>query len=380
VSTTGFFEVHDQQNIIKTKIVTDYFAAWSSFMLARLTRHSDRLAYIDLFAGPGRFEDGQPSTPLWILESAIKNPKLCTRLITMFNDKNQEFARQLETEIQALPGIGHLAHQPKVSNIAVGAELVGLLRNLKMVPTLFFIDPWGYKGLSLDLIGTAIKSWGCDCIFFFNYNRINPGLNNPFVAERMNDLFGPGRADALRAKVAGRSADERQTLIIDELTEALGEVGGKYVLPFEFESKTGERPSHYIVFVSKHFRGYHLMKEVMSRVSTDDWEVKRFEYVPVRSPQMSLFPNLGRTHSIASLKEFLVRVCAGMSLTSVRIYEDNTVGTPYTHKNVKDAIIALEKEGRVTVDKPLEKRMRKGEVTLGDQRIVTFPSWERTSK
>lgn len=379
MSTARFFEVHDQRNIIKTKIVTDYFAAWSTFMLPRLTRHSDRLAFIDLFAGPGRFEDGQPSTPLWILESAVKNSTLCERLITVFNDKNVDFARQLRTEIQALPGIGNLAHRPRVTNITVGTDLVDLFRGLSLVPTLFFIDPWGYKGLSLDLIGTAIKSWGCDCIFFFNYNRINPGLNNPFVAERMNDLFGSTRADRLRAKVIGRSSDERQTLIIDELTEALGEVGGSYVLPFEFESELGERPSHYIIFVSKNFRGYHLMKEVMSRASTDDWEIKRFAYVPLRSPQMSLFPNLGRTVSIASLKEFLVRACAGKSLTPVKIYEANTVGTPYTQKNVKDAIIALEKEGRVTVDKPPEKRMRKGEVTLGDQRTVTFPSLERTS-
>ena len=373
MSSDRYYESADPQNIIKTKLVTKYFGAWTNVMMPRLTRPGERLAYIDLFAGPGRFEDGNPSTPLWILNHAINKPGLCQRLVTTFNDKKPEFAEQLQTEIDALPGIEKLTYKPQVSNAAVGSQLVDMLRGLSLVPTLFFIDPWGYKGLSLDLIGQAIKSWGCDCIFFFNYNRINSGLNNPYVAELMTDLFGATRLEQLRAKVAGRSSDERQTIIIDILTNALGEVGGRYVLPFEFESEHGKRPSHYIIFVSKEFRGYHIMKEVMAGLSSDDGEVKSFEYVRMKSPQMQLFAELGRTHSIAALKDLLAITCAGMTHSVLRVYENNTVGTPYTLKNVKDAIIALESEGRVSVDKPAAKRMRLGKVTLGDERIVTFP-------
>jgi three-Cys-motif partner protein len=342
-------------------------------MLPRLTRPGDRLAYIDLFAGPGRFEDGNPSTPLWILDHVIKNPALCQRLVTTFNDKEPEFAEQLQREIDALPGIEKLTHKPHVSCAAVGSQLVDMLRSHRLVPTLFFIDPWGYKGLSVDLIGQAIKSWGCDCIFFFNYNRINSGLDNPYVAELMTDLFGASRLEQLRAKVAGRTSDDRQTIIIDALTDDLGEVGGKYVLPFEFESEHGKRPSHYIIFVSKEFRGYHIMKEVMANLSSDDAEVKRFEYVPMKSPQIQLFAELGRAHSIAALKDLLAITCAGTTQTVERVYETNTVGTPYRLKHVKDAIIALESEGRVTVDKLAAKRVRLGKVTLGEDRLVTFP-------
>ncbi len=145
------------------------------------------------------------------------------------------------------------------------------------------------------------------------------------------------------------------------------------MLPFEFESEHGKRPSHYIIFVSKHFRGYHIMKEVMEKLSSDEGEVKSFEYVPMKSPQMTLFAELGREHSIAALKDLLALTCAGTTQPVIRIYEANTVGTPYTLKHIKDAIIALESEGRVTVDKPAAKRMRLGKVTLGDDRMVTFP-------
>lgn len=83
-----------------------------------------------------------------------------------------------------------MKHKPIVWNNEVGSEMVKLFSSIKLVPTLFFVDPWGYKGLSLQLVNAVLKDWGCDCIFFFNYNRINMGLTNPMVQEHMAALFG----------------------------------------------------------------------------------------------------------------------------------------------------------------------------------------------
>jgi hypothetical protein len=293
----------------------------------------------------------------------------------MFNDKDPILAARLQTEIDALPDIDKLKYKPNVTNITIGSTLVDQLRGMRLVPTLFFIDPWGYKGLSLDLIGTAIKNWGCDCIFFFNYNRVNSGVNNAFVDECMSDLFGAVRTGQLRDRLIGLAPDQRQPTIIAELIEALREVGGKYVLPFEFKSRHGERTSHYIIFVSKEFRGYHIMKDVMFGMSSDDGEVRSFEYVPVKSPQLQLLTGFGRPYSIEALKALLVRVCAGQSLSVKTIYETHSVDTPYTDRNFKDAIKGLEAEGKVTVNTPADKRpKRHGDVTLSDSKIVTFPS------
>jgi hypothetical protein len=292
----------------------------------------------------------------------------------MFNDKDYEYAERLRDVINAVPEIENLAHQPQVSNTAVGSEMADILRSTRRVPTLFFIDPWGYKGLSLELIGSAIRNWGCDCIFFFNYNRVNPGISNPSVIGLMNDLFGPGRADRLRDKVRGQSPDGRQSIIINELAEALREVGGRFVLPFEFRSSYGQRTSHYIIFVSKNFLGYHLMKEVMSKLTSDEGEVRSFEYTPVKSPQLRLLFDLAAPFSITALKENLLGSFAGETLSARTVYERCSVDTPYTLKNVKDAIKELEADGEVTVDIPAEKRRRRGEVTLADGRSVTFRS------
>lgn len=157
--------------------------------------------------------------------------------------------------------------------------------------------------------------------------------------------------------------------------EALKSVGGRFVLPFEFKSPHGERTSHYLIFVSKHFLGYHIMKDVMAGLSSDDGEVRSFEYIPVKSPQLPLLFELSKPRSIASLKQALLQDCAGDARSVWEIYERLSVDTPYTLKNFRDALLALESEGKITVDTPAEKRpKRKGSLTLSEKRIVTFPA------
>jgi three-Cys-motif partner protein len=363
----AFFDAPEQQSIIKTQIVTKYFSPWSSVMIGQ---GASRLAYIDLFSGPGVFTDGTPSTPIWILNHAIKQESLRARLVTMFNDKDSNHAERLRSAIDVLPGIETLAHRPQVSSVEVGSDIVNLFRGMSLIPTLFFIDPWGYKGLSLDLIGTAIKNWGCECIFFFNYNRIRPALRNRLVSKPMNDLFGEQRAEALRQSWEALSPGERQRAIMGEFAEAVREVGGRYVLPFGMRSQHAERTSHYIIFVTKHPLGYKIMKDVMYSLSSDDQEIRAFEYVPVKSPQLRLF-DPENPYSIPALKSILMSSCVGKSMRVGDVYEEHVLYTQYLLRHVKRALMELESEGRVTIDPPADKR-RKG--TLADDKIVTFPT------
>jgi hypothetical protein len=287
----------------------------------------------------------------------------------MFNDKNRQYAENLQSAINAIPDIDRLAHKPIVTSTIVGQEVVAMLRTTNLVPSLFFIDPWGYKGLTLELIGSAIRNWGCDCIFFFNYNRINMGLNNRFVVEHMNNLFGEERAEQLRELVKGMSPDERQATIVSEVQEALKAVGGKYVLPFEFQSNHGERTSHYIIFVTKSVRGYDIMKDIMFGLSSDGEEVRNFTYAPGKATQLRLSFDPASPHSILALKQLLLRECAGQAMSVREVYDRHNIDTPYVLRHFKEALKALEAEERVTVVS-VHKRRRN---TLADHLLVTFP-------
>jgi|GEM_PF-5160272 len=45
---------------------------------------TQKMAYINLFAGPGRYDDQSKSTPLLVLETIINSPELADRVVTFF--------------------------------------------------------------------------------------------------------------------------------------------------------------------------------------------------------------------------------------------------------------------------------------------------------
>ena len=372
-----FFETPLENSKVKTDIVVEYFSPWSTIMLNQTRyQHDKRIGYVDLFSGPGVYKDGTTSTPVRILQSAIENRDLKMRLVTSFNDVNAEAIRDLENTVRTLPGIDQLRYAPQFTKHEVGPEIARLFAELKLVPTLFFIDPFGYKGLSQELIGSVIGSWGCDCIFFFNYNEINRSMTIPSVKHLIDDLFGKHRAEMLRTRVIGMTPRQREQEILNELIFALKEVGGKFVLPFRFESTHQERPSHYIMFVSKAKRGYLIMKDIMVSKSTDQSEVKSLGWSPIRSPQLRMVLDFDNPYSISALKQLLLRDCAGQSLQVRRVYEDFTIDTPYVLRHTKQALIELEEAALVQIEKPSSQRRKNkdGTVTLGNNHIVTFPA------
>ena len=322
----------------------------------------------------GRYADGTKSTPLRILEEAIQDVDLQDRLVAVFNDKDTDNTQSLEKEINGLTGIERLKYAPKVHNNTVGKDIAEMFEQMRLVPTLFFVDPWGYKGLSLRLINAIMKDWGCDCIFFFNYNRINMGLNNKAVKEHMDALFGEERADMLRHRLASVCPREREMAIVEELTKALKEMGGEYVLPFCFKNEQGNRTSHHLIFVSKHFRGYEIMKDIMARESSRvEQGVPSLAYCHADKKYPFLFE---MSRPLDDLRDMLVNTFAGRSLTMKEIYEQHNVGTPYVKANYKTVLTDLEAEGRITANPPAEapkgeKKRKKG--TFADTVVVTFP-------
>lgn len=288
------------------------------------------------------------------------------RLLTIFNDADEENIRLLRSEIAQLPGIEKLKYQPDTDVGEVGAETVESFRKIELIPTLLFVDPWGYKGLSLSLIESFLRNWGCECIFFFNYNRINPGLANEAVKEHMDALFGPARADRLRERLEGLSPLERELAIIDALCEALAEIGARYVLPFCFKDERGSRTSHYLVFASKHPMGYGIMKDIMARASSEQHQgVASFGYCPASAIHPTLFE---LCRPLDDLEDMLLWGFSGQTLTTQQIYDLHNVGRPYTLKNYKTVLLKMEDRGVIQTE---PRRRRSG--TFADHVRVTFP-------
>jgi three-Cys-motif partner protein len=362
-----FFDEREDQSEVKARIVTKYFYVWAKIIAPRA--RGQRIGYIDLFAGPGRYKDGSASTPLTVLEQAIADPALRDTLVTMFNDEDPEHTQSLASEIAKLPGIETLKYKPEIKTGNVGGTIASSLQSVRLIPTFSFIDPFGYKGLSLGLVQGAIKDWGSDCVFFFNYNRINAGISNKLVDEHIDALFGAERAAQLRAVVKGRTPAQREALVLEHLAQAIKVLGGKFVLPFRFRNANGTRSTHHLVFVSKHVKGYEIMKEIMAKESsTYDQGVPSLEYSPADANTPLLF-SLRRP--LERLTGDLPVKFAGRRMSMIQIYDEHHVDTPFIKKNYKDALLALEGERSIDVE-PTKRKSG----TFGDNVVVTFPRGE----
>lgn len=366
-----FFEERSDQSEVKARIVQKYFFAWANVIMPTAERRDRKIAYIDLYAGPGRYRDGAASTPLLVLQHAIAHPKMRQMLVALFNDKDENNTATLEKEIASLPGVSNLKFYPSVMCGEVDQDAETYFTETRIIPSFSFIDPFGYKGLSLKIIKGVIKDWGCDCVFFFNYNRINAGINNPVVEKHMNALFTEERANHLRATLTGKSPALREAAILEALVEEIRSLGGKYVLPFTFSRESSSRTSHKLIFVSKHFRGYDIMKGVMAKESsTLEQGVASFRYSPADETMPYLFP---LTRPLDELREQLLRTYAGQTWTRDGLYEDHSVNTPYVKSNYNELLQKLEGEGVISVSSEKANR-RKG--TYADHVKITFPSSE----
>lgn len=362
--TQKFFEERTDQSEVKARIVEKYFSVWATVVMPTAEMKDGKIAYIDLYAGPGRYKDGAASTPLLVLQRAVNNPRMAKMLVALLNDANKDNTATLQHEIDTLPGIGKLRFKPDVSCGEIDEDAAKIFMQTRMIPSFSFVDPFGYKGLSLQIVNGVIKDWGCDCIFFFNYNRINAGISNPAVTSHMNALFGQVRADALRAQLKGKTPLLREALILEALAEEIKRLGGTYVLPFTFKNSAGTRTSHKLIFVSKHFKGYDIMKGIMAKESsTHDQGVPSLTYSPADADMPLLF-SLQRP--LEALGDDLLSKFAGKQVTLDEIYEQHSVDTPYIRHNYTEILTKLETEGRVKVFS-----------TTGKRRGHTFPNHVR---
>jgi hypothetical protein len=198
------------------------------------------------------------------------------------------------------------------------------------------------------------------------------GLSNDVVREHMNVLFGSERADRIREQLIGLNPQERESLVVEELSLALKEMGGKFVLPFSFRNEKGSRTTHHLIYVSKAFLGYEIMKEIMAQESSEAVQgVPSFEY----SPASERFPFLfDLTTPLDDLGVELLRRFAGRKMTMFEIYMEHNIGRPFISRNYKRVLNKLEEAGKINANPSAkERRRQKGERTFADHVIVTFP-------
>ncbi|MBI3911164.1 MAG: three-Cys-motif partner protein TcmP [Armatimonadetes bacterium] len=369
MSTDSFFERQREHSRIKAEIVSKYLPAWANVMKGRAR---GPLNYLDLFAGPGYYEDRRPSTPILAVQAIAARDDLASLVRTVFNEKIPARAQALRQALDALPEAARLRYRPQVFHGETNAELAEVLRNTALAPTLAFIDPCGYKGLTRVLVLAILKNWGSECIFFLNFDAVRRALQNLTVEPHMQALFGTERAARLRELLPCLSPREQEPTVLRHLEAAMKEVGAQYVLPFRLRVTEPQRRLYHVVFVTKNALGLKIMKGVMWSVSTDlAAGIGSYEYAAEDERCPSLFEPITPVDDLAPE---LLRYFAGQTISVGQVFQEHQTRSPYIEKHYKTALLGLEAEGKITVIVPEGKRRRAN--TFPDWLVVQFPPQE----
>jgi three-Cys-motif partner protein len=343
----NFFSSPRESSRRKLQIISDYFVAYNRVMV----RGSQlKVGYADLFSGPGLFDNGEKSVPVIIAERTIADEHFRQKVHLWFNDGDPSLANRLERAIRAVPGINTLRYAPTITKFVIDKNFATKLRKLS-VPTLVFADPCGYKGLSLQLVTSALKGFGNDCIFFFNYNRVNMKLSYPVMDGSIDEFFERDRAASLRSEIRGLSPAKREERVLDAIRLAIQDQGG-VPLVFKFRTREGGGTSHHLVFASKGAKGIAIMKRIMNQASSSISDgVGSWDFDPRDDGSvLSLFSPL------EEVRNRLLSAFAGREVSFRQIIAEELRRTNYTESNYRDALLELEKAGQVKVSPISDKR------------------------
>ena len=231
------------------------------------------MTYLDAFAGPGRYLDGDEGSPVFALgrllgHDAAERMRLSReRVRLLFLEKDGERCDYLRGELgrcfgslDALP-VWPEVHQAEAGN---GAESFLTKSGAWGYPILAIFDSWGNVNVPLDLISKIAHNPASEVIVTFGPNWFS--RREKLEPDRLDIVFG-GRQYWEPAEKE-RRPDEQWRMWLATYRDALRRAGFRFQLQFQIVPRTGQ--PLYLVYGTGHPKGVEVMKDAMWDVDGND--------------------------------------------------------------------------------------------------------------
>jgi three-Cys-motif partner protein len=205
-----------------------------------------------------------------IMNEIEANPSLAEVLQMHFYEGDSEYIRKLQEKMSTHAAWANLRFIPEFQHITLDLEKTIQIGRNAPDGTFSFIDPFGYKEISLDLLLAVSQQWGCDTLFYFNASGIERNIRDISKSEQMVRLFGLDGYNELKSCLDSRRESSLPIIAVEMLKTSLTSRKRVYFLPFCMEFDERRYPSHFLIFLSKHQRGFQKMREIMIRKSLKD--------------------------------------------------------------------------------------------------------------
>ncbi len=259
----------------KHRLYKRYLDAWWPILLqaTRTGYMRPRVTYVDAFAGPGRYIDGEEGSPVFALDrllhhDAVDRMNLTPqRVCLVFVEKDAHRYEYLKAELARRFGsLDDLPVRVKVCRGEAGIDLQGILNDVSAWghPILAIFDSWGNVNVPLPLVRRIAANPSSELITTFGPNWFTRREDlNP---DQLDEVFG-GRQYWTPADRERRS-DERWRVWLATYRDALHRAGCQHRLQFQVVPKTGL--PLYLVYGTGAEKGVEVMKDAMWNVDGTD--------------------------------------------------------------------------------------------------------------
>jgi three-Cys-motif partner protein len=360
VDTIWKLEPHTQA---KHDILRGYLGAWFPIM----SSWQGRVPYLDGFAGPGIYEDGEPGSPIIALETLMTHGGVDlhgrTEFVFLFMEEDEERCALLATEVDKL--FDRLGGKPSKVVVEVEnkrfedsvKEILEELEGKELAPTFAFIDPFGWSGAPMEVMADLLRP-RCELLFTFIYDQTSRfiSIDNEKVIQQLEDLFG---SDDFKQAVDLSGTDRKEKLLELFTFQLRDQIGFEFVNSFEMINSKGRTP-YFLVHATYHQKGAEKIKDVLwaldptgefhysSRLAGQEvLFAEKAEVDPLIQAMQNEFAN--QTVTIADVESFVIR------------------DTPYRKPHVREALKFLESEDLIEVSGRARRR------TYPDGTTIKFP-------
>lgn len=333
----------------KHVILSRYLAAW----LPILSQGGfPKLAYIDAFSGPGSYSGGEDGSPVLALKAMLDH-KASIRAQCYFDfvELSADRADALRIAVeQTQADLGKPANAHVVVHQSTFEEAYSKigprLGSAGTVPTLAFIDPFGWTGLPFSIVQELLRRPSTEVFINFMFEEINRFLDHPDQTGNFDRLFGCSDWRTC----AQLSGPARNKCIRDLYARKLGE-SASHVRYFEMRNKANAT-DYFLFFATNSLRGLQKMKEAM-------WKVDQggaFSFSDATDPnQMTIFadePNFGQ------LKKLILDQFRGKQVSVKQIEEFVLIETAFRETHFKRQVLLKgeDQDFEVTQAKPDRRR------------------------
>lgn len=346
----------DPHTLAKIAILKGYLDAWVP-ILGKTFKQP--LIYIDGFAGPGYYKDGEDGSPLVAIRAASSgiersgNKFISPAIHLFFIEKDRKRHMHLsQTLSENKDYVSHINVHPPIHSIfaealpKIAAQIPAAFES--DAPVFLFADPFGVTGMPFQALKDAVRGSSSELLINLDADgvgRIYQASNNN-REEQLCDLFGCDHWQKFASCGNDHRKLHREILALYK-SQILTIPGMKYVWQFGMRGKNNEL-NYYLVFATKNPLGMEKMKEAMRRISQDgsytfsDASINQEHIIFDKSDETVFSDELwgkfnGKTVRYSETEQFALNE------------------TPFI--NPKKMLAALEKQGRIRViAKPNRRR------------------------